>query len=77
MAGHDCEGRISPEILNFIDENKDVDHVDSIYPDFVHCHPGVIKAVNELIEQPELYAETRLSLENGMTGFSTIWWCRP
>lgn len=76
LAGHDCEGRISSKILNFIDENKDIDHVDSIYPDFVHCHPGVIKAVHELIEQPELYAEKRLELGNGMNGFSTIWWTR-
>ncbi|MAE49506.1 hypothetical protein CMI48_01625 [Candidatus Pacearchaeota archaeon] len=76
LAGHDCEGRISSKILNFIDENKDIDHVDSIYPDFVHCHPGVIKAVYELIEQPKLYAEKRLELDNGMNGFSTIWWTR-
>jgi len=76
LAGHDCEGRISSKILNFIDENKDIDHVDSIYPDFVHCHPGVIKAVHELIEHHKLYAEKRLELDNGMNGFSTIWWTR-
>ena len=76
LAGHDCEGRISSKILNFIDENKDIYHVDSIYPDFVHCHPGVIKAVHELIEQPKLYAEKMLELVNGMNGFSTISWTR-
>ncbi len=76
LAGHDCEGRISPEILGFIDEKRDIDHVDSVYPNFLHCHPGVIQAVDELIEQPNLYAEKKLDLDNGMSGFSTIWWTR-
>ncbi len=74
LAGHDCEGRITSEIEEIIHKNKNIDHIDSIYPNFLQCHPGVIKAVDELIKKPNLYAEKKLDLDNGLSGYSTIWW---
>ena len=76
LAGHDCEGRVTQEIEKIISENKNIDHIESIYPNFLQCHPGVIKAVDELIEKPNLYAEKKLDLDNGLSGYSTIWWVR-
>jgi len=76
LAGHDCEGRVTPKTEKIINEKLDLDHIDSIYSNFLHCHPGVIKAVDELIEKANLYAENRFELENGMSGYSSIWWTR-
>ncbi|WP_420549751.1 class I SAM-dependent methyltransferase [Curvivirga sp.] len=75
LAGHDCEGRVTFETQNLINRYKDQDHIDSIYPNFLHCHPGVIKAVDELIDVANLYAEKPLTVD-GQNGVSTIWWTK-
>ena len=51
------------------------DHIDSVFIDFLHCHPGVILAVDELLEEVNLYADQQLDLGDKV-GYSTIWWVR-
>lgn len=74
IAGHDCEARLQqlpPGV------NPDQDHIDSPLKAFRHCHPGVITAVNEVFgNHVSLFAdpENLITLDDGQTGFSTIWY---
>jgi len=73
LCGHDCEGRVDADNIAFMEANEEVDHVDSIYTNFRHCHPGVIRAVHEEVGRANLYAEAPLVVD-GRKGCSSIWW---
>lgn len=72
LAGHDCEGRMTEMNKNVIYSSSEKDHIPSVFSNFVDCHPGVIRAVNEEIENAILFAERDLVIE-GVKGSSTIW----
>lgn len=77
ICGHDCEFRLGTIARIFTSEEMSCDHIDSPSPRFRHCHPGVVHAVDEVFGQDvNLFADTvnELQLEDGRTGYSTIWW---
>jgi hypothetical protein len=73
LCGHDCEGAMSDFNLELINKNLDKDF---IYIDkfvFAGCHPGVVKAVDEIFNgNATLWAHKDL-LEYGISGRSSIW----
>jgi predicted O-methyltransferase YrrM len=78
ICGHDCEGRVNSNNIEFLKENIERDHIDSIYQNFKHCHPGVILAVDELVENFELFSDEKFRMElevEGQRRFgnSSIW----
>lgn len=77
LSGHDCELRLKKLGRVFSSEELCLDHIDSPLPQFRHCHPGVVKAVDEMFgSDVNLFADVdnMLQLEDGRTGYSTIWW---
>ena len=72
LAGHDCEGRVTEMNKDVIHANSEKDHIPSVFSNFVDCHPGVIRAVDEEIDNAILFAERELFIE-GARGSSTIW----
>jgi predicted O-methyltransferase YrrM len=76
ISGHDCEGRLTEENKEVIHSNLENDHIQSCFKNFVHMHPGVIKAVSETIENVVLFGEdeNQLTLETGAVGYSSIWY---
>jgi len=78
LCGHDCEGRVSSENMEYLKGNLDNDHVDSIFKNFKHCHPGVIIAVDELLDDVDMFADEKYHMNidvNGQAqyGYSSIW----
>lgn len=78
ICGHSCEGRLNPVNEPYLRGFLDVDHIDSVFPKFRHCHPGVIVAVHELLDAFELFADDAFYMEfetdDGLQrGYSSIW----
>ena len=75
LAGHDCEGLMTSQNRELIIENCETDHIYPFYKNFSSNHPGVIRAVSELIEKPNLFANQLLKIGDE-EGYSTIWWTK-
>lgn len=75
LAGHDCEGMMTAENSARIIDLSDQDHAGALFSNFSQCHPGVVRAVSEMIEEPKLFAEAKIDLGT-VKGYSTIWWTR-
>ena len=79
ITGHDCEGRINIENEETILASLDQDHVDSLFLNFKHTHPGVVWAVHELLTNVFLFAtdggQIQLQDDSGniIFGHSSIW----
>jgi predicted O-methyltransferase YrrM len=77
LSGHDCEFRLKSLGRSFSLQELNFDHIDSPLPQFLHCHPGVVQAVDEIFgPDVNLFSDTEniLRLEDGRSGYSTIWW---
>jgi predicted O-methyltransferase YrrM len=80
IAGHDCEGRVNEKNHVILNQNLDKDHIESIFVNFKHMHPGVIVAVDELLDNVELFADDKNQMnlnnygEGPRAGFSSIWY---
>lgn len=79
LCGHDCEGRPTPANADALRASLALDHTASTFTNFREMHPGVIVAVDELLDDVQLFGEQRVELEvDGRTlkGCSSIWYKR-
>jgi hypothetical protein len=78
LCGHSCEGRVNAVNEGFLRDYLENDHIDSIFPKFKECHPGVILAVDETLDEFELFADDKFRMElknddGAQFGYSSIW----
>ncbi len=78
ICGHSCEGHLNPVNEPYLKGLLEVNHIDSIFRNFRHCHPGVIVAVHETLDDFVLFADDEKYMEirtdDGIIyGNSSIW----
>jgi predicted O-methyltransferase YrrM len=78
LCGHSCEGRVNAVNEGFLRDYREDGDIDSIFPKFKHCHPGVIVAVDETLSEFELFSDDKFRMESKSDdgvqfGYSSIW----
>jgi dimeric dUTPase (all-alpha-NTP-PPase superfamily) len=78
ICGHSCEGRVNDVNAGYLKNHLDENHIDSIFKNFKHCHPGVIMAVDEVLENYELFSDAKYRMDIEVAGRhqygnSSIW----
>lgn len=75
LCGHDCEARVTPLLRDRLLANRHKDTISGEGTVFPIIHPGSILAVDEAFQgAARLWSEQRLSLPNGTSGCSSIWY---
>jgi hypothetical protein len=73
LCGHDCEGRPAEFGRELLWENREVDSLEADGR-FARVHPGPVLAVAERFgSAARLFADEPIHLEDGTSGYSSIW----
>jgi predicted O-methyltransferase YrrM len=73
LCGHDCELRVTPENRGLLEKSRDLDCIQIAGTAFLHIHPGVVLAVDEVFGgNAFLFGEHPITLD-GRVDRSSIW----